>query len=254
MPITKCKAKDVSNCRYHSKSVHAKMNRDAAQEEVTTALEAFGSVPSKANQDALAFLQTKLVKADIVYASFDEGAVELSAAFKAATGQQKSHLGAMIMAAQKERADRAEREIVEAAARKRFNQIKKEVKLAEKQTSTITPEWQQGYNKAIGHILASEGKVVYHEAVEPTTSGDRYYYGGREDNESTAHLRNCGALQVKEIADENYDEFMDTFADAEDTINYCVRGKFTCNCGKLVEQYVELKGDFTDLTRRVANQ
>jgi len=247
-----CKANDKAHCRYHSKSAHAKMALEAAQAATEKTLKTFGSDPSRQNQNALSAAQHNQTKAEIVYASFDEGAPEFSALFKEATGARKAQLAKIITAAKLEREERGAREVIEAEEAKRFEEIKKEV-ASEKELTVTSPSWMHGYNKAISKILAKEGRIVYAQAVEMEDDPrSPYYYGGRKDALSTKHLRECGPLQVREIANQSYDEFMDSLADAEDTTNYCVRGKVTCNCGILVEQYVELEGNFSDLARRVS--
>jgi hypothetical protein len=250
---TTCDIEDKLECNEHTKNMHAQMEFERTQAILTAAHALVTTAPSMVNQKAETFARYNWVKARIIYASFDKGGAETSAQFKVATGDEKKRIAAIIVHAKKERALRDEREIIEAERKERYEVIKANVK-AETTEAENDPQygWVYGYNKAIAELLARSGKVVYADAVdkEDEYSG-RYYYGGRYDSTATKHLKKCGALQAKEVHDQTYDEFMDTYADTEDEANYCVRGKLTCNCGYLVEDYVEVQGNFSDMVREI---
>ena len=250
---TTCDIEDKLECNEHTKSMHAQMEFERTQAILTAAHDLVATAPSMVNQNAETFARYNWVKAHIIYASFDKGGAETSAQFKVATGDEKKRLAAIIVHAKKERVLRDEREIIKVEKKERYEVIKSNVAAQEVESKTdLQYRWNYGYNKAIAALLARRGKVVYAEAVDKEDEyGQRYYYGGRHDLTSTKHLKKCGALQAQEIHDQTYDEFTDTYADAEDSINYCVRATITCNCGYLVEEYVEVQGNFSDLVREI---
>lgn len=251
-----CKAKDKNNCRYHKPVDHARMEMVAAETVYNDALLA-GTTQKMSNRQLsehkaeVAVLKRKLVEAQIEYATFDEGYIELETAIAAAATPQIKH----DLEHRKMRADdlKVEKEKLAKAAvvkAQRFEEIKKEL-----HEYSVTHSWRDGYARAVaqglfkwGTVLQDEGVVLHDDVLNEEYTSQKYLYGGREDREATNHLKECGMLAVSSI-EENAEwvEFIDTYTDGT---RHGIHGKVTCNCGRIVEADIECEGNFGEMTQK----
>ena len=250
---TTCKAKDKNNCRYHTPVMHARMDRDEARVVYERALEDYSKNGSRKQELTVGTAKLAYGRAEVYYASFDEGYEEIETRAKAASGQDRVYLENLLGASKKAREERLEAEKVKTAQQLRFDEIKAEVE-AEDQEAISNPlkTWKYGYQKALCGLFGEQAEVLHENAFTKDKYGyvsDNYYYGGRVNREDTEHLRECDSLQIKEVEDTDYHEFAGTFADEDEGRNFVVRARLTCKCGHLVERYAEVDGSLTDLTR-----
>jgi hypothetical protein len=116
--------------------------------------------------------------------------------------------------------------------------------VAEKQAETedSSEGWKTGYKKAMGAVLVKQGKILSPGATQSP-------YGCLYDYELTDHVKECGALDVRDIADAEWSEFQDTFTG--NSTEYGVQAHVTCNCGKVMGETLEVQGSFGEILNQV---
>lgn len=250
-----CKAKDPSNCRYHTPNMHAQMLRDETKTEYEKALNVYLTTnPSDVQNREVEKLKKEYREAEKLYASYPEGRKELEEKIETLTGREKHSATMLLKAAEKLQAERNQIDLETQQRLNRFQEIKTELEEAEKNPNPAQI-WKLGYQQALTQLFAEQGDVLQQDAIHQTndyrngSNNDKYYYGGREDYKASQHLQKCGALQAKELDETSYDEFAGTFADSDEGTVMVVRAKTTCKCGELVERYTEIEGTLTELTR-----
>lgn len=92
------------------------------------------------------------------------------------------------------------------------------------------------YRKALARVLVRKGAVV---DVEPS------YYGW-QDYDATIHLLECGPGRVRELKEDHWHEFTNTFDEGDDS-HTGVSATVTCRCDLVKSRQVRYTGTIHQL-------
>jgi hypothetical protein len=285
MAVTeKCNARNRATCRFHGALDHARMDVDKAKEKYDKALDDYNNF-DPVERDAvttsrygstktLAPVKTRvnnartgLNKAQAALDAFpaelkklksklddaqanDPGSKETRELEKRHTKAVAAKKQAAAKAAQEKARVKAEAD-AQQKAKEAFARISGEVQ-AEK--NNPVQSWRAGYKAAVSGVLLEEGQIV--SAGSPYASisyRGTYHQYERTSADQTAHVRKCGALDVRNIEEDSWDEWdFDSMASTQKSHQeFGVHAEVTCNCGEIVGARIETSGTFSELTSRV---
>jgi hypothetical protein len=285
MAVTeKCNARNRATCRFHGALDHARMDVDKAKEKYETAVDDYNNfdpierdavVKSRyGNSKTLSPVKTRVNNARTAL-NKAQGALD---AFPAELKKLKEELGeaqatdpgskttkelekrhtravnakkaASAKAAQEKARVKAEADAKQ-KAKEAFARISGEVQ-AEK--SNPVQSWRAGYKAAVSGVLLDEGQVIDTKSpyADISNRGSWRKYE-RISAEKTAHVKKCGALDVRNIEEDSWSEWeYDSLASTQKSYQeFGVHAEVTCNCGEVVGARIETSGTFSDLTSKV---
>lgn len=266
-----CNARNRSTCRYHGAVDHARIDLATAQEKYDVVLEEYANADPETRdlpenryskvsplRNKLNNTRTKLNKARTEFDSFpvqfktlkalidlaeadDEGLPALKTRYKKAEELRKKQ--AQERKAEKEKTQ-AEND-AKAKNEKVFKRIAGEV-VAEK--NDPKNDWKIGYKKAVSGVIAEEGSIV----SGPGRSSYGMYFPDR-DEAKTAHFRECGSLDIRNVEEDSWEEWdFNSMSDEQSShTEYKVTADATCNCGQITCEKIQISGTFADITRKV---
>jgi len=275
----KCNAKDRSKCRFHGALDHAGFAVEEAKTRLQEVLEAYNNADPatrdlpqsrytrySALQNAIANARASLRKKQAVLDSFPTELKKLrtiaerttqnkgidSAESKELWGRVTRAEGLKAKEAAKAKEEKAAAK-AEEALRKRneslFEQISREVEEKENNTALGSPDsWKIGYQRAISAVIAEQGSII----DGPGHSSYGMYFK-KQNHEKTAHFRECGTLDIRNVEEDSWDEYDFNSMDSHQTshVEYKVTADATCKCGHLVSEKIEVSSNLSDIISSV---
>lgn len=277
MPVTiKCNAKNKAKCRFHGEVDHARMKMDDTKEKYDTAVKAYNDA-DPATRDYEAGLrygrrQPSAVKTRVNNArsAWRKSTTEydtLPGPYKELKTEVAKLKDAPDSATKAELADRLVRadKLKEAAKKKATEDKKREkiqlelenknraafeelVKAKEQEDKDSDSSWRAGYKKAVTKVMLEDGEIVN----GPGRSSYGMYFPD-SNREKTDHLKKCGALDVRNIEEDSWDEWDFNSMSSVQTSHqeFKVTADATCNCGHLVKEKLQVSGTFSEITQKV---
>lgn len=271
-----CGAKIKSKCRFHGEVEHARMKVDDTKEKYDAALKAYNEAdPETRDYEAQlrygrrqpAAIKTRVNnmrsawrKATTEYDTLPVPYRELKAAVTNLKDAPDSDTKREFV----DRLARADKRKVELkkknAADKRLEKIQQELeaknqaafqdllKTKEEEDKNPDNSWRSGYKKAVSKVMIEDGSVV----DGPGRSSYGSYFPAT-NRDKTDHLKKCGALDVRNIEEDSWDEWNWNSMSSVQTSRqeFKVTADATCNCGHLVKEQIEVSGTFSEITQRV---
>jgi hypothetical protein len=275
IPVSRCTVKPRSACKLHGAVDHKRFDVELAENEYNQAKQDYANAdPATRDQPADRWssnsplkkrLNTTRVKYNRLQSELDAMPSEYRALKKAATqahaqlavnrGELHSRLrraeNLINKRKQEEAAKKAEAKrlaVEKKANQTEFDKIKQEVANQQPANLPVDQQWKIGYQKAIAAVVAEQGKIV---------DGNGYssygIYMPATNHEKTAHFRQCGALDIRNVEEEAWDEWDFNSMSSVQTSHqeYAVRGEATCNCGQLVKEKIEVNDSFSNIVSSV---
>lgn len=273
----KCNAKDRSKCRYHGELDHARFAIEDAKERYEEAVKAYNEA-DPATRDTTRWgtpttvknrmrnAKTALNAAQTTFDNFPGEFKKLKAELERARFSKTidsnvlKELEARVnrvekrRASEKEKAAEAKRLEKEKTAllkrnAARFEEVKRQVEERENSTDQ-GEEWRRGFRKAVSGVMLSEGTIV--------NGPGRHSYGmyfAAYDYDKTAHLKECGALDVYNIKEDSWEEwdFNSMDSNTSSHTEYKVTANVTCKCGHLVDDTLQITDTMSSIYSKVVN-
>lgn len=263
-----CSARNRDKCRFHGTLDHARIDYDSAKEQHDRAVEDYNLADPEVRDARGTFggansailnrvrnTKTKFIKARTVLDSQPSELKKLKEEIEQAHPVNLKELRDRLDRAEKfkkkqaaERKAQREREKAETEARAKndsfFQQISGEAVKEEEEAN----DWKTGYKKAVSGVIAEEGSIV--DGPGRSSWGS---YMPAINQERTNHFRKCGALDIRNVEESEWEEWDFNSMDSRQTSHteYNVTADATCNCGEIVKEKIEVSGTFSDITRRV---
>lgn len=272
----KCNARNKATCRYHGEVDHARMRVEDTQEKYDNAVKAYNdadpetrdfdphlrygkrqptAIKSRVNNTKAA-LRKATTGYDVLPGPYKELKAEVEKLADAPDSDTKRELVDRLERADKMKAGLKRKAVADKKIQKIQNELEAKnqaafqdlVRTKEEEDKNPDNSWRAGYKKAVSTVMIEDGTIVNGPGMSSYGS-----YFPATNRDKTDHLKKCGALDVRNIQEDSWDEWNFNSMSSVQTSRqeYKVTADATCNCGHLVKEKLEVSGTFSEITQRV---